>query len=286
MTIVSKKGHSCLQKTSTKWIQRGDLNMIICTVTNQKGGVGKTATTINLAASLNRRGLNTLVVDLDPQSGNFTQSVGAHKEDVDTAREVLLGEVSINEVIQKTNVCDVVPAAVSLQNVESVLANMPGREMVLKKALRDLPDDKYQVVLVDTGPSLNLLAIIALTASTHVLAVSDPDINGLSGVRQLSEMVEKMKDSYNEKLQMTGILLTKFEGNTLNSQSIVKMAEQLAAMKETILFNTRIRKGVSVPESVVMKMDTYSYDGSSNPAKDYEAFTDEFIHRVGLTANK
>ena len=256
----------------------------VFTVTNQKGGVGKTTTSINLAAALNRRGIKTLVIDMDPQKGNLTQTLHGDKNK-DTMFEVLCGQTDLPSVIQHTKVCDIAPAKLNLQVLAPTLEKQNsgiGREHKLRQALKKLPADQYDVILVDTAPALDLLASISLTASDYVLVVVEADVNAMHGMKQLSETVEAIKECSNPKLDYAGVLMTKFMGRTNNGKDMDVVAGAIGDEIGAKMFKTHIRHGVSVKDAMTAASDVYSFDKNNNPAIDYEAFAEEFIERMGL----
>ena len=258
--------------------------MDIVTITNQKGGVGKTSTTLNLAAALIRRGYKPLVVDLDPQQGNLSQTVGADKTQ-ESMFEVLCGDANINEVIQTTKMFDIATATLDMQGIESKLNSMSGgagREHRLAMALEDLPEGKYDIVLIDTPPALDVLTTNALVASNKVLVVVEADVNAMHGMKQLGEAVSVIRKFYNKDLGYSGILMTKFQSRTNNGRDMRVVAEAIGESIGTGVFKTAIRHGASIPDAMRNQMDAYSWDKESGPAVDYEAFADEFIQEMGL----
>ncbi len=258
--------------------------MDIVTITNQKGGVGKTSTTLNLAAALVRRGYHPLIIDLDPQQGNLSQTVGADKTQ-ESMFEVLCGDVSINEVIQSTKICDIATATLDMQGIESKLNSVnggAGREHRLSIALEELPAGKYDIVLIDTPPALDVLTTNALVASNYVLVVVEADVNAMHGMKQLGEAVTVIRKFYNKELAYAGILMTKFQKQTNNAKDMRVVASAIGESIGTGVFDTAIRLGVSIPDAMRNQMDAYSWDSKSNPAVDYENFADEFIGKLGM----
>lgn len=255
--------------------------MQVITVMNQKGGVGKTATALNLAAGLKERGYKVLAVDLDPQNGNLSNTVLADKTVV-SMFEVLCGEYKMEDVIQHLDLFDIVPATIDMANIETPLSKNGGvgREYRLREVIRSLPADAYDFVIVDTPPALNLLATNALTAADYVLVVTDPDANALQGMTQLNEMVKQIRAYANPGLQYIGVLMTKYQVNTNISREMKQMTEELSKMFGTSLFTTPIRVGVAVPGSFTNACPVWQQDPESGPAIDYNNFVTEFIQAI------
>lgn len=255
--------------------------MQIIAVMNQKGGVGKTATTLNLAAGLKERGYKVLVVDIDPQEGNLSNTIQADKT-VMSMFEVLCGDCQMAEVIQSMEIFDIVPATIDMANIDVPLNKNGGvgREYRLKEVLRTLPQDAYDFAIIDTPPALNLLATNALTAADYVLAVTDPDKNALKGLTQLDGMIKQVKAYANPNLQYIGVLMTKYQTNTNISKDMKQVAEKLAEMFGTKLFDTVIRTGVAVPSSFTNACPVWQQDPESGPAVDYPIFVSEFVQFI------
>lgn len=258
--------------------------MHVITVTNQKGGVGKTTTVLNLVAGLKRRGYRVLAVDLDPQQGNLTQTVGADKLQ-QSMFEVLTEGLPIVDAIQHTECCDIATATVDMVSVETVLSTNGGiaRERKLRNALKRLDKENlYDVVIVDTPPALDLLVTNALTAADSVVVAVEADINSMHGMKQLDAIVKAIKDNYNESLEYAGILITKFNGRTNNGKDMREIAMKIGNTMGTRVFDTCIRNGVAVPEAARNSVDVFSWSPDSGPAQDYEKLTDEIISILNL----
>lgn len=262
--------------------------MKVIAVMNQKGGVGKTATALNLIREMQREGLKVLAVDLDPQRGNLSQTIHADK-DMESMYEVLAGEATLADTIQTTDLFDLAPATLDMANIDIKLNSNggAGRERRLKKALQSLPEGAYDYVVIDTPPALNLLTMNAMVAADYILVVAEPDVNALNGIVQLNEMIQEVRENYNPDLAYAGILMTKYEKQTNIAQDMRGMFEQVAAqMMGTKVFDTTIRKGVAVPMSLANATDVRTQDSSSGPAADYKNFAAEFLHTISAAGKK
>lgn len=262
--------------------------MKIIAVTNQKGGVGKTATSLNLAMGLIRRGYRVLAIDLDPQQGNLSQTIGADKE-LYSMYEVLTEKDTLENAIQQTTIgLDIVSATIDMATIEDLLSRDGGvgREQKLKAALQAMPQG-YDFVIIDTPPALNLLTTNALVAANYVVVVAEPDMNSMHGINQLNAMLVNIRKWYNKTVTYAGVLLTKVKKNTNIAKVMADLGAQLSAQNGTSLFNTTIRYSVAVPEAVMNQQDVMTFAKSRGEGKrcgaalDYEAFTDELLERIG-----
>lgn len=256
--------------------------MKVITVTNQKGGVGKTVTTLNLAAALTRRGYKVLMIDIDPQRGNLSQTLHADKT-LESMFEVLSKETTLAEIIQETPYGDLATATVDMSNIDAKLNSNggAGRERRLKEAIQSLDPNKYDFVVIDTPPSLSLLTVNALVAADYVVVTAEPDINAMQGITQLNDMVKEIRQYYNPELKYAGILITKYRTNTDISAEMHEIASTLAQKSiETKVFTSYIRFAAVVPTATLHGTDIYTENKKSNPALDYEAFCDELVKEV------
>lgn len=245
----------------------------IITLTNQKGGVGKTTTSCALATGLGKAGQRVLGIDLDPQ-GNFAFSLGQDSDDGDGVYEVLTGRIPVKEAIRQTECCDVIPSNILLSSFNDTKS-----QYVLKTALEDVLDD-YDYIIIDTPPSLNILTVNAYTAADFLIIPMSSDILSLVGVTQLKETVDSVRASYNKQLKILGILLTRYNKRTLLSQEVDEMAQQLAVQLGTCVFETKIRNGVAAAEAPAHGECIFDYAPRSNPAKDYLEFIKEVVIRM------
>lgn len=243
------------------------------TVTNQKGGTGKTTTAIQLAAGLSLKGYKTLSIDLDAQ-GNLTYTAGA-KTNGATALGVLTGEVKAEDAIQHTPSGDIIAANKALAGADAFIADT-GKEYRLKEALESL-QAAYDYIIIDTPPALGILTINALTACDSVIIPAQADIYSLQGVEQLAETMKPVKKYCNPALTVEGILLTRYSPRSVLSRDVAELAAQLAGKLGTKLFKTTIREAIAVKEAQISQQSLYSYAPKANVTEDYNRFIAELI---------
>lgn len=243
---------------------------------NQKGGVGKTTTNINLAACLAKKGKKILVLDIDPQ-GNTTSGLGIEKKNLKKSSYDLMIEDDINaeDVILKTGVdnLDIIPANVSLSGAEVELAIIRGREKRLKKALNQVKE-KYDFIFIDCPPSLGLLTINSLTAVDSVLIPIQCEFYALEGVAQLMNTIEIVRKNLNEKLYVQGVILSMFDGRTNLSVQVVEEVKKYFREK---VYKTVIPRNVRLAEAPSYGLPIIEYDPKSKGAEAYREFADEFL---------
>ena len=243
---------------------------------NQKGGVGKTTTNINLAACLAKKGKKILVLDIDPQ-GNTTSGLGIEKKALKKSSYDLMIEDDINaeDVILKTGVdnLDIIPANVSLSGAEVELAIIRGREQRLKKALNQVKE-KYDFIFIDCPPSLGLLTINSLTAVDSVLMPIQCEFYALEGVAQLMNTIEIVRKNLNEKLYVQGVILSMFDGRTNLSVQVVEEVKKYFREK---VYKTVIPRNVRLAEAPSYGLPIIEYDPKSKGAEAYREFADEFL---------
>ena len=241
---------------------------------NQKGGVGKTTTALAMAGILAKKGKRVLLVDLDPQ-GNATLGCGAGNDDFATITDVLSNEVDIKEAIVKMAEFDVIQGCQSLANFEQELMSKLGREYRLKEVL-DKVTDCYEYIIIDTPPQLSILTVNALTACDEVIIPALADIFSLQGIGQLIETIAEIKKYSNEKIVVSGILLTKFSEKATLSKDVKELIEKYAIDNGTKLFNTKIRETVAVKESQIEQRVLTEYKRAT-ALSDYEEFIKEIL---------
>jgi chromosome partitioning protein len=251
----------------------------VFTIANQKGGVGKTTTAVNVAAALALQGLNTLVIDLDPQ-GNASTALGIeHREGTPSSYEVLIGELSLGQALQRSPHNErlyCVPATIDLAGAEIELVSMVAREGRLRNALASLKEHDFDYVFIDCPPSLGLLTINALVAAPEVLIPIQCEYYALEGVGQLLRNIEMVKAHLNPNLDVTTVILTMYDGRT-------RLADQVAAdvrahFGDKVL-RTVIPRSVKVSEAPGYGMTILDYDPGSRGAMSYLDASRELAER-------
>jgi chromosome partitioning protein len=250
----------------------------IIALCNQKGGVGKTTTTISLAGALAAYGRKVLVVDFDPQ-GAASVGLGINPHELDrTIYNVLMERgASMADVVRHTGVpgLDLVPANIDLSAAEVQLVGEVARETVLARALRDV-EDSYDVILVDCQPSLGLLTVNALTAAHGVLIPLECEFFAMRGVALLVDTIEKITDRLNPRLQVDGILATMFDGRTLHSREVVASVVEHFGDQ---VFHTVISRTVKFPDASLAAEPITTYDPTHKGADAYRQLARELIAR-------
>ena len=247
---------------------------IIC-ITNQKGGVGKTTTTVNLASCLAAIEKKTLLVDMDPQ-GNSTSGVGLNKNECDpNIYQVLMGEADILEAIRPTELKKLfcVPSNGQLTGAEVELVNLEEREIRLKKALAIVEAD-FHYILIDCPPSLGFLTLNALTAAHSVLIPVQSEYYALEGLSSLMETVDRVRESFNPKLEIEGALLTMHDSRTRLSTQVAEEVRKFFGEK---VYNTVIPRNVQLSESPSFGKPIILYDIRSSGAQAYLNLTKEIV---------
>jgi chromosome partitioning protein len=240
---------------------------------NQKGGVAKTTTTLNLAVAFKERGLRVLAIDLDPQ-GNLTMSQGLNPDEIERSMfEVLVHRVPIEEVLHRAEV-DLAVSSIDLAGAELALSSMIGRERALDKALLSVRG-RYDYILVDTPPSLGLLTINALVASTSVIVPVQCEYLSLRGLVQLENTLEMIRENLNPAVRIEGILPTMFDRRTLHSREAIEILQENFG---ELVFNTRIRKTVRYAEAPVRGQSILGYDPSGEAAEMYRDLAKEVLN--------
>lgn len=252
----------------------------IIAITNQKGGVGKTTTSSALLTGLHERGKRVLGIDLDPQ-GNFGFSLGLDIENTRTIYDALKGQVSFDDVIISTEFGDIVPSNILLSGAELEF-NRPGREFLLKNALSRV-ENRYDYIIIDTPPALNILTVNAYVASDSLVIPMVPEILSLLGVSQIKETIDTVRHFYNSNLNVLGILLTKFNHRINLAREVQEMAEQIAAQLECHVFKTTVRSSVVVAEAPAHGESVLQYAPQSKPALDYNNFIDEVLKATSVS---
>ncbi len=257
----------------------------IIAIANQKGGVGKTTTTINLGAALAEAGARVLIVDLDPQ-GNASTGLGIEADAREyTTYDLLLDEISLGEVIQQTadeNLM-IIPATVDLSSADIELISNEKRSFLLHDALRQHAIDAYALdyVLIDCPPSLNLLTVNAMVAAHSVLVPLQSEFFALEGLSQLMLTIREVRQTANANLRIEGVVLTMFDArNNLSSQVEQDARENLG----DLVFQTRIPRNVRVSEAPSYAVSVLSYDSNSKGAQAYRDLAQELMQNNACAA--
>lgn len=256
---------------------------IIITVSNQKGGVGKTTTSAALASGIALTGKNVLGIDLDPQ-GNLGFCLGGGTETHCTVLDVLNGSVPVEEALVETETCDLLVSDISLSS--SGLEHIPGRrEYILKNAIMPVIG-QYDYIIIDTPPALNLLTVNAYSVSDHLIIPMASDILSLVGLAQLKETIESVRNTFNPGLNVLGILLTRYNRRTLLARDVLDMATQLAEQIDSKVFQTRIRPGVAIAEAPAHGESIFTYNIRSGAVLDYLELIREIAPEIQLELKK
>ena len=246
----------------------------IITITNQKGGVGKTTTALSLIGALNRRKYKVLGVDLDPQ-GSLGFSAGVDIENSVTIYDVLKGKASVEDSIVSTSLGDFIPSNILLSTAELEF-NVPGREYLLRDQLRKIADD-YDYIIIDTPPALNVLTVNAYVAAQGLIIPMAPEILSLLGIAQIRDTIETVRKFYNPDLEVLGILLNRFNVRLLLNREVEDMARDIAKNLGTKVFQTKIHSSVAVAESPAHGESVITYAPGSKPARDFKALLNELM---------
>jgi len=247
----------------------------IIAIANQKGGVGKTTTAINLAAALGQAGKKILMVDVDPQ-GNTTSGLGVNKrETAGSTYQMLIAGAQIEDILVKTPyVCmDLIPSNMELAGVEIELVDMPERTNRLKQALAPVKE-QYDYILVDCPPSLGLITLNALTASNSLLVPIQCEYYALEGLSQLMSTVRQVKRMYNPDLELEGVLLTMYDSRLNLTLQVLAEVKKYFPDK---VYKTVIPRNVRLSEAPSYGLPIQYYDGASKGASSYDKLAKEFL---------
>ncbi len=256
----------------------GEILAKIIAFANQKGGVGKTTSAINVASALGIAGKRTLLVDLDPQ-GNASSGVGVRKATLkQTVYDLIIGRCQISDVIIKTEFknLDVIPSGMDLAAAELELAEMESRQNRLKEPLQKVSGD-YDYIIIDCPPSLGMMTINALTAANGIVIPMQCEYYSLEGLSQIMMTVKQVKKHYNPSLSLTGILITMYNGR-LNLS--IQVLEELKKHYADKLFSTPITRNVRLSEAPSYGEPIHYYDKYAKGAEDYSKIAAEIMERI------
>lgn len=251
----------------------------IIAIANQKGGVGKTTTAINLSACLAESGKKVLAIDLDPQ-GNMTSGLGVDKNELDnTVYELMLDECSINESMQQTVVDNlkIIASNVNLAGAEIELLGINDKEYILKTAVDYIRDD-FDFIIIDCPPSLNMLTVNAMTTADTVLVPIQCEYYALEGLSQLIHTINLVQERLNSKLEIEGVVFTMYDVRTnLSNQVVENVRENLDAR----IYETMIPRNIRLAEAPSYGIPINMYDTKSSGAESYRKLAKEIIERKG-----
>ena len=248
----------------------------VISIANQKGGVGKTTTSVNISTILAKNGKKVLMIDTDPQ-GNATSGLGIDKNVNFSIYDVIINDVEIDNTIQQTMVknLEVCPSNINLAGAEVELVSMEDREYKLKEKI-DSQKDKYDYIIIDCPPSLGLITLNAFTASDSVLIPVQCEYYALEGLGQLLNTIQLVQEHLNENLQIEGALLTMFDARTNLSNQVVREVNKYFENK---VYKTVIPRNVKLSEAPSYGMPISIYDPRSKGAKSYDKFVKEFLKK-------
>jgi chromosome partitioning protein len=240
---------------------------------NQKGGVAKTTTTLNLGVAMKEKGFNVLAIDLDPQ-GNLTMSQGWNPDEIERSMfDVLVHKLPIEEIIHQAEV-DLAVSSIDLAGAELALSSMIGRERALEKALVSVRP-KYDYILIDTPPSLGLLTINALVASNGVIVPVQCEYLSLRGLVQLQNTLSMIRENLNPDVDIQGILATMYDRRLVHSREAVEILRENFG---ELVYNTKIRKTIRYAEAPVKGQSVLTYDPSGEAADLYRDLAKEVLN--------
>lgn len=249
----------------------------IITIANQKGGVGKTTTAVNIASFIAESGMKVLLIDLDAQA-NASSGLGFRLEEEDSSTYALLNikQVTVRDVVRKTDFnFDLIPSHVNLSAVEFDLINKIGRETVLKKKLDAVMND-YDFIIIDTPPSLSLLTINSLVASSGVLITMESNPLSLDGLNKLLETINLIQEEMNADIKVQGIIITRYDSKTKLGKEVVSKLKEDDRTKD-LVFDTFIRNNVKLAEAIKEGVPINYYDKTCNGYEDYKSLTEEIL---------
>ena len=244
----------------------------VMAISNQKGGVGKTTTSINLASGLAHVGKKVLLIDLDPQA-NLTQSLGLTNQQR-TIYGSLKGDYKL-EPISIMKGFDIVPSTLDLSGAEIELSSEAGREFILKELIEEVRS-KYDFIIIDSPPSLGLLTINAFTAADEIIIPLQAQFLAMQGLAKLVEVVDKIKSRLNKGLKIGGVFITQYDSRKVLNRDV---NETINEHFKSEVFKTKVRDNIALAEAPAQGLDIFRYNAKSNGAEDYLALAKEIAKR-------
>lgn len=242
----------------------------IISISNHKGGVGKTTSVVNIGAGLAERGKKVLVIDMDPQA-NMSVSLGVNTEE-NNIYQALKGVSQLIPTSVTKNL-DAVPSTLDLSGAELELGNEPGREFILKELIEPLKGN-YEYIIIDCPPSLGLLTINAFTAAEEVIIPIQPHFLAIKGLSKILEVINKIKTRLNRKIEITGVFATMYDRRKILHKEVL---DTIITYFQDRVFNVRVRENIALAEAPSAGLDIFRYDRNSNGAFDYMRLVKEII---------
>jgi chromosome partitioning protein len=244
----------------------------VLSISNHKGGVGKTTSAINIGAGLNLLGKKVLLIDLDPQA-NLSQSLGLFDQQR-TIYGALKGDYKL-EPISVLKGLDVIPSTLDLSGAEIELSSEPGREYILRELIDDVRSS-YDYIIIDSPPSLGLLSINSFTAADEIIIPLQAQFLAMQGLAKMVEVVEKIKSRLNKGLKIGGVFITQYDGRKVLNRDVV---DSINAHFKSEVFKTKIRDNIALAEAPAQGLDIFRYNSKTNGAEDYLNLAKEIIKR-------